>query len=232
MLALGLVETRGLLAAIEGADAMLKAADVRLLEKNLATGGLVTITIAGEVSAVQASVDAAKACIQRIAGSELISAHVIPRPDQELNSILLLDPDPNDPRDAEYFLPEKENTTAQSGAAEDSAPASSPLSDAVSETVSIEILETPGESEELVVTEFSATLSETDVTATEAENQASVPPDVAHPDAARLKNMSLNRLRQLARTTDGLSMTEEAIASADKKSLIAAITRAFRKIEE
>lgn len=55
MLALGLVETRGLLAAIEGADAMLKAADVRLLEKNLATGGLVTITIAGEVSAVQAS---------------------------------------------------------------------------------------------------------------------------------------------------------------------------------
>ena len=59
MLALGLVETRGLIAAIEGADAMLKAADVRLLEKNLATGGLVTITIAGEVSAVQASVDAA-----------------------------------------------------------------------------------------------------------------------------------------------------------------------------
>ena len=93
MLALGLVETRGLLAAIEGADAMLKAADVRLLEKNLATGGLVTITVAGEVSAVQASVDAAKACILRIAGAELVSTHVIPRPDEELAGILRLDPD-------------------------------------------------------------------------------------------------------------------------------------------
>lgn len=93
MLALGLVETRGLLAAIEGADAMLKAADVRLLEKNLASGGLVTITVAGEVSAVQASVDAARACILRIAGAELVSTHVIPRPDEELTGILLLDPD-------------------------------------------------------------------------------------------------------------------------------------------
>ena len=57
MLALGLVETRGLIGAIEAADAMLKAADVRLLEKSLASGGLVTITIAGEVAAVQSSVD-------------------------------------------------------------------------------------------------------------------------------------------------------------------------------
>ena len=52
MLALGLVETRGLIGAIEAADAMLKAADVRLLEKSLASGGLVTITNAGEVAAV------------------------------------------------------------------------------------------------------------------------------------------------------------------------------------
>ena len=128
MLALGLVETRGLLAAIEGADAMLKAADVRLLEKNLATGGLVTITIAGEVSAVQASVDAAKACILRIAGAELVSAHVIPRPDQELNGILLLDPDPNDPRDAKYFPSGEElSPDAASGAPE--AASSEPLTE-------------------------------------------------------------------------------------------------------
>lgn len=217
MLALGLVETRGLLAAIEGADAMLKAADVRLLEKNLATGGLVTITIAGEVSAVQASVDAAKACIQRIAGAELVSAHVIPRPDQELNGILLLDPDPDAPRDAKYF-PSGEELSPEA--------ASGP------EAVSAEILiETSGSPEEPAMEETpAASLSETaetPATLPAAERQASAPPE-----AARLKNMSLNRLRQLARTTDGLSMTEEAIASADKKSLIAALTRAFRKIEE
>ena len=213
MLALGLVETRGLLAAIEGADAMLKAADVRLLEKNLATGGLVTITIAGEVSAVQASVDAAKACILRIAGAELVSAHVIPRPDQGLNGILLLDPDPNDPRDAKYFPSGEElSPDAASGAPE--AASSEPLT------------ETSGKSGEAPAASLSET-AETAAALPDAERQTS-----ALPEPARLKNMNLNRLRQLARTMDGLSMTEEAIASADKKSLIAAITRALRKIEE
>lgn len=52
------------------------------------------------------------------------------------------------------------------------------------------------------------------------------------PSEARLKKMSLNRLRQMAWSMDGLSMSEEAVASADKKSLIAAIMRTFRKIEE
>ena len=217
MLALGLVETRGLLAAIEGADAMLKAADVRLLEKNLATGGLVTITIAGEVSAVQASVDAAKACILRIAGAELVSAHVIPRPDQELNGILLLDPDPNDPH-AKCLPPGEElSPDAPSGAPE--AASSEPLTETSGKSGGPAAEEAPA-----------ASLSETAETAAalpDAERQTS-----ALPEPARLKNMNLNRLRQLARTMDGLSMTEEAIASADKKSLIAAITRALRKIEE
>lgn len=92
MLALGLVETKGLVGAIEGADAMLKAAEVRLLEKNLAGGGLVTITIAGEVSAVRASVDAAVAAIGRVRGASLVSGHVIARPDGELERILSLRP--------------------------------------------------------------------------------------------------------------------------------------------
>ena len=94
MQALGLVETRGLVGAVEGADAMLKAADVRLLEKSLAGGGLVTITVTGSVSAVQASVDAACAAIDRIPGTSLVSSHVIPRPDDQLHAILRLDPEP------------------------------------------------------------------------------------------------------------------------------------------
>lgn len=92
MLALGLVETKGLVGAIEAADVMLKAADVRLLEKSLASGGLVTITVAGEVSAVQSSVDAAQAAVDRLAGAVRISCHVIPRPDGELERILRLQP--------------------------------------------------------------------------------------------------------------------------------------------
>lgn len=93
MMALGLIETRGMLAAVEGADAMLKAADVCLLERVLATGGLVTVSVAGEVSAVQAAVDAATDAIGRIEGAALVSSHVIPRPDQELAALLKLVPD-------------------------------------------------------------------------------------------------------------------------------------------
>lgn len=90
MTALGLIETKGLLAAIECADAMLKAANVRLLEKNLVGGGLVTISIEGEVGAVKASVDAAVAAAQRIKGATLVSSHVIPRPDEALARIIAL----------------------------------------------------------------------------------------------------------------------------------------------
>ena len=95
MTALGLIETKGLLAAIECADAMLKAANVRLLEKNLVGGGLVTISVAGEVGAVKASVDAAVAAVQRIEGAVLVSAHVIARPDSELSSIIALQAAPD-----------------------------------------------------------------------------------------------------------------------------------------
>ncbi len=97
MMALGLVETLGLIGAIDCADVMLKAADVRLLEESLADGGLVTITVAGSVGAVQASVEAARASVGRIPGAKLVSAHVIPRPDLQLENILKLDPDAETP---------------------------------------------------------------------------------------------------------------------------------------
>ncbi len=83
--ALGLIETRGLVGAIEAADAGLKAADVRLLGSERADAGLVTVTFAGEVAAVRAAVDAGAAAAQRV--GELISSHVIPRPHAELDAI-------------------------------------------------------------------------------------------------------------------------------------------------
>ena len=92
MSALGLIETKGLLPAVEAADAMLKAADVRLLEKSLAGGGLVTISVAGETAVVKAAVDAGSAAVRRLAGATLVSTHVIPRPDEELAQIIALMP--------------------------------------------------------------------------------------------------------------------------------------------
>ncbi len=84
--ALGLIETRGLVSAIEAADAMLKAANVTLSGKELAGGGLVTVKVIGETAAVKAAVDAGAAAAKRV--GELISVHVIPRPDKELAAIL------------------------------------------------------------------------------------------------------------------------------------------------
>jgi microcompartment protein CcmL/EutN len=85
-LALGLIETRGLVAAIEAADAMVKAADVKIIGKENVTGALVIIKVMGETAAVKASVDAGAAAAQRV--GELISAHVIPRPDNEIDQII------------------------------------------------------------------------------------------------------------------------------------------------
>ena len=84
--ALGLIETRGLVGAIEAADAMVKAANVRLAGKELAGGGLVIVKILGEVAAVKAAVDAGAAAAKRV--GEIISIHVIPKPDDELVNIL------------------------------------------------------------------------------------------------------------------------------------------------
>lgn len=174
MLALGLIETRGLVPAIEGADAMLKAADVRLLEKHFVGGGLVTITIAGEVSAVRAAVDAAVAAIRRIEGATLLSEHVIARPDEELTRILCFEP--AEEKSAPCQVPDK-------------APAPNAPPDALA-------------------------------------------PDSPAPDEARLKSMGLNRLRQLARSMEALSLSPEEVATADKKSLITAICNAFKQIKE
>ena len=84
--ALGMVETRGLVGAIEAADAMLKAANVMLVGKEKIGNGIVTISVRGDVGAVKASVDAGAAAAKRV--GELLSVHVIPRPHDDVESIL------------------------------------------------------------------------------------------------------------------------------------------------
>lgn len=86
--ALGMIETKGLIGAIEAADAMVKAANVHLIGNVLVGGGLVAVMVRGDVGAVKAATDAgaAAAAAQRV--GELISVHVIPRPHGEVEMIL------------------------------------------------------------------------------------------------------------------------------------------------
>lgn len=86
MSALGMVETKGLVGAIEAADAMVKAANVKLIGKVHVGGGLVTVMVRGDVGAVKASTDAGAAAAEKV--GELVSVHVIPRPHSDIELIL------------------------------------------------------------------------------------------------------------------------------------------------
>ncbi|MCG8472348.1 MAG: ethanolamine utilization microcompartment protein EutM [Desulfobacterales bacterium] len=86
MNALGMVETRGLVGAIEAADAMVKAANVELIGREQVGSGLVTAMVRGDVGAVKAATDAGAAAADRV--GELVSVHVIPRPHGEVEMIL------------------------------------------------------------------------------------------------------------------------------------------------
>lgn len=84
--ALGLIETKGFIGAVEAADAMVKAANVKLIGYEKIGSGLITVMVKGDVGATKAATDAGAAAAGRV--GELISVHVIPRPHQDVESLL------------------------------------------------------------------------------------------------------------------------------------------------
>mgnify|MGYP002529303327 CR=1 FL=1 len=84
--ALGMIETKGLISLIEGADSMLKAANVKMIGWEKVGSGLVTVFVTGDVAAVKAAIDAGSAAASKV--GEVVSVQVIPRPHEELISVL------------------------------------------------------------------------------------------------------------------------------------------------
>ena len=84
--ALGMIETRGLVAAIEAADAMVKAAEVELIGTEKIGSGLVSVMVRGDVGAVKAATEAGAAAASRL--GEIVATHVIPRPHSDVEKIL------------------------------------------------------------------------------------------------------------------------------------------------
>jgi len=108
-LALGLIETKGLIGAIEAADAMVKAANVKLVSKEKVTGALMCVKVVGETAAVKSAVDAGAAAAQRV--GELYSAHVIPRPDNQIDDLIYDIAAKNDqPKRSKKAEPKKEDS--------------------------------------------------------------------------------------------------------------------------
>lgn len=85
--ALGMIETKGLIGAVEAADAMVKAANVVLVGTEKIGSGLVTVMVRGDVGAVKAATDAGSAAAQKV--GEVVSVHVIPRPHSDVDKLIL-----------------------------------------------------------------------------------------------------------------------------------------------
>lgn len=221
MQALGMIETRGTLAAIEAADVMLKAADVTLVEKTKIGGGLVTVTVTGDVAAVTAAVDAGASAAEHLGEGLLVSRHVIPRPHEELEGFF--GPEPEDPG----------NRNEPKAAAEEPETAF----EDEPETVAAGLSEDTGAEEADAETgEDGTAVQELDA---EVGNTAVQEPDISIPNPVTrawcdglydvsgaeavmtaLKNCHVTQLRKLARSYPELGMAGRELSRANRSRLL------------
>ena len=201
MKALGLIEVRGMVPAVEALDSALKAANVNRLDVVKVGGGLVSVLIEGDVGAVRAAVDAAQAAAEKI--GTVISTHVIPRPASEVTEMITPDPDPQ---------PEK----------------SEQPKDNHDET---EEAEQPEDSSEVTKIEGKPVeQQEADKEETEKKKTASASGKLAYiPDVEEMKAMTVDKLRALARKLEITNMTRKEIRFANKTELIEKICEFLEK---
>ena len=198
MKALGMIETRGLVAAIEAADAMVNAANVTLTNKEHIGGGLVTVMVRGDVGAVKAATDAGAAAAERV--GELVSVHVIARPHEELEDIL--GPTPTAVPADHPVSPRKPD---QEPAREEEAPAASPRQEASASEEAEAAKEAP------------------------AGGDAETPLSLEDLSPENLANMTVVKLRSVARHLDVDNMTRKEIRFANKEDLLRAITEFLQR---
>ncbi len=220
MQALGMIETKGLIGAIESADAMLKAAEVSLVEKTHVGGGLVTIIVTGDVGAVKAATDAGAAAAQRV--GDLISVHVIPRPHSELDGMIV-----NVHPLATEDTPEEPE--GESGA--DTDPVEEEAVTPVEEAKAVDETETVEKIEEKLEVEKTVTKAPVEKAAPVVENSGKEELNKNSVDTwvkelgidkamAKLKAMAVVKLRRLAREYKTFGIAGRAISKADKGILI------------
>lgn len=184
-LALGLIETKGLVGAIEAADAMAKAADVKIISKEKITAALVTIKISGEVAAVRSALDAGAAAAQKI--GQLVSVHIIPRPDDQIDFILYDQSLIPDDKESENVSGDGEaGELSQDGAID---PAYSP---------------DPGNEDEVYPD----------------ENDIIEDLDIKDIDLNELENLSVHKLRSMARGLKDFPIKGREISKANKQVLL------------
>lgn len=211
LLALGLIETKGLVGAIEAADAMCKAASVKLVSKEKVTGALIVVKVVGEVAAVKSAVDAGAAAAQRV--GQLVSAHVIPRPADQIESMIYDDSVENkaDSKTVDKKV-EKKNQLPETKKEEE------PFEFEVEETEEVieEPIEDVAEEDEIIEDELdTAEEQEIDEDIGEYdENSSEIPPKWA------LQKLNVHELRKLARSLEEFPIKGRDISKANRQVLI------------
>ena len=215
-LALGLIETKGLIGAIEAADAMVKAANVKLVSKEKITAALVTVKIIGEVAAVKSAVDAGAAAAQRV--GQLVSAHVIPRPDDQLEEIIYyssLQPIA-ETKEIKKEKPREEKTTEKETASET-------LFGEIAESEPKTVVRKP---KPKVSAEKPAAVSKLDSLREEAIKEmggAEKPAETTSqeiPSSEELSTLNVHKLRHLARSFENFPIKGRQISRANRDELI------------
>lgn len=233
MQALGLIETRGLLAAIVCADVMLKSAQVELLERTLVGGGLVTIVVTGDVGAVKAAVEAGASAVQQLDRLSLISQHVIPRPHEEIEGIVVTDK--NCLQNQQIPVRLKQDATAPA-IGETQSEVDGAVPNQVKATVAVE----PAES----AVETVAVAKDKAVDESTAETAGSIKPafsslhknemdDIIRQSGIKkgielLRSLSVVKLRNLAREYSELGLTGRAVSKAGKELLLQTFLRHYK----
>ncbi len=220
-LALGLIETQGLIGAIEAADAMLKAANVKLVSKEKITAALVTVKVVGEVAAVKSAVDAGAAAAQRV--GQLISTHVIPRPAAELEPLIYDHPvisksvkskvksNKKKSSGGDYSLFDKESSETRLKIEE------TILENELEEEVEDRVKEDAEDRTE----QINDTIEEiSDETESEEFKQSSDLPSDEIPSRNELEKMNVHELRHLARSFDNYPIKGREISKANRQTLL------------
>lgn len=219
--ALGLIETRGLVAAIEAADAMLKTSNVRLIGKEIVKPALVTIKIVGDVAAVKASVDAGAAAAKKV--GIVVSTHIIPQPDSQMESLIPEIKDDELKKEKQTELPrrsEAEKIQKSIKQAEIAPPTKSkepePEKKLIAETKKTSMDENAIKTDHLERLRMEA-LGMKSEKIKQKETRASADTKGPSPD---LENMNVHQLRNLARKTKGFPIQGREISKANRQELL------------
>jgi len=210
--ALGLIETRGLVAAIVAADAMLKASNVKLLGKEVTKAALVTIKVTGDVAAVKSAVDAGAAAANRI--GEVLSTHIIPQPDKQ---IVVIIPEIDSQRIISQQQIEIKEKPKSAKAQE---PEKKPIIEIKSEPFK-EKTKTETSSETIARLRKEA-LGEEDSQLEFIEDEKEIPEEKESQEInlGNLEALNVHQLRKLARSTEGFPIQGREISRANRSTLL------------